>query len=67
MNYVHARLKAAKLDNLPAEEIDRILNLCPDMECYLCAVILCPYKEPMHFHHDGCPACAEHETPNGGG
>ena len=31
---------------------------------YLClmpkfwrAIMDCPYGEPLHYHHDGCPAC----------
>lgn len=32
---------------------------CDDAaECDTCGEILCPYNEPLHFHHDGCPACA---------
>lgn len=30
---------------------------CSVSECEDCAVILCPHKEPLHTHHDGCPAC----------
>lgn len=30
---------------------------CPANECCICAVIYCPHGEPLHFHHDGCPAC----------
>lgn len=56
---VHERLRCAKLDNLPAEELDVILAQCPDAECPECAVIICPLGDPMHFHHDGCPAEAE--------
>ena len=25
--------------------------------CVSCAVVFCPHAEPLHFHHDGCPAC----------
>lgn len=32
---------------------------CPANECCICAVIHCPHGEPLHYHHDGCPACAE--------
>lgn len=32
---------------------------CPDPECLTCGVLSCPFGEPMHFHHDGCPACAD--------
>lgn len=34
---------------------------CEDAECLLCGVLSCPLGEPMHFHHDGCPACPETE------
>lgn len=57
---VHEALRCAKLDNPPHEELDRILVLCPDGECYECGEIICPYREPLHFHHDGCPACTIH-------
>lgn len=30
-----------------------------DGECLLCGVLDCPHGEPLHYHHDGCPACAE--------
>lgn len=30
---------------------------CPAGECMICAVTVCPQKEPLHYHHDGCPAC----------
>ncbi len=30
---------------------------CPDPECHVCSVRACPHKEPLHFHHDDCPAC----------
>ena len=26
-------------------------------ECMACGVRDCPYGEPLHYHHDGCPAC----------
>lgn len=30
---------------------------CPDPECYACGERDCPFGEPLHYHHDGCPAC----------
>lgn len=30
---------------------------CQEDECWICAVRDCPYGEPLHYHHDGCPAC----------
>lgn len=41
-------------------KVDALLQHCPDPECSACAAIVCPHGEPLHFHHDGCPACAEH-------
>lgn len=32
-------------------------SACPDQECLICGVVACPHREPLHFHHDGCPAC----------
>lgn len=39
------------------EQVQRLLDHCPDPECKVCGEIMCPYGEPLHFHHDGCPAC----------
>jgi hypothetical protein len=61
MTDVHERLRRAKLDNRPAEELDEILWECTDNECGECGRIICPLGEPLHFHHDGCPAEAERE------
>lgn len=41
--------------------IDALLNHCEDGECHVCSQIICPHGEPLHFHHDGCPACAQDE------
>jgi hypothetical protein len=30
---------------------------CPDPECMVCGIRDCPHGEPLHYHHDGCPAC----------
>lgn len=30
---------------------------CTDSSCYACAQRACPRHEPLHYHHDGCPAC----------
>lgn len=35
---------------------------CDDEYCAGCAMSECPHKEPLHRHHDGCPAC---ETTDG--
>lgn len=43
-------------------EADAALKRCPDGECMKCAMLVCPHGEPLHFHHDGCPACAERDV-----
>ena len=52
------------LDRLEVAEarVDKLLNHCDDPECWDCGKIICPHQCEMHFHHDGCPACAEHEA-----
>lgn len=55
----------AELERRVAEKetmVDGLLQHCADPECMTCGRIICPYSEPMHFHHDGCPACAENES-----
>lgn len=32
---------------------------CDIDECSICAERDCPFGEPLHYHHDGCPACYE--------
>lgn len=36
---------------------------CEGGECSRCGEIVCPHRDPMHFHHDGCPSCyaADHK------
>lgn len=43
-------------------KIDLLLAHCPDGECTTCGEIICPHGGAMHFHHDGCPSCAEHDA-----
>jgi hypothetical protein len=44
------------------ERVDKLLDHCDDPECWECGKIICPHGGEMHFHHDGCPTCAEHEN-----
>ena len=44
------------------EQVNKLLDHCPDPECGTCAKIICPHECDWHFHHDGCPSCAEHEA-----
>lgn len=32
-------------------------DMCPAEECAECGERDCPHGEPLHYHHDGCPAC----------
>lgn len=42
---------------------DALLENCEDLECMICATAICPHGEPLHFHHDGCPACSTVTKP----
>jgi hypothetical protein len=59
---LHQELRHAKARNAPASVLDVIMAYCPDGECAECGKIICPHSNPMHFHHDGCPACAVGES-----
>lgn len=43
--------------------VDALLNHCDKEsgECSVCGAIVCPHKDPFHFHHDGCPSCSMEE------
>ena len=50
------------INQLAPDDYDRCTgntDTCPDMECLACGERECQHSEPMHFHHDGCPLCAE--------
>lgn len=44
---------------MPTEKLKKLHDVerCPESECLICGIILCPHREPLHCHHDGCPAC----------
>lgn len=46
-------------------QVNALLDHCPHGECPTCSQIVCPHQCELHFHHDGCPACAEHEDAGG--
>lgn len=37
-------------------------DTCPVGECDECAMRDCPHGDSMHYHHDGCPSCAEEDA-----
>lgn len=61
MRTTHQQLADAVDREAPPIDIDKILSACPDPECMECARIVCPHGDWLHFHHDGCPACTEHD------
>lgn len=52
---LHERIAAAKREGLLT---DALLQECSDAECVICGLIVCPYEDLLHFHHDGCPSCS---------
>lgn len=44
--------------------VDWHINHCEKNggECIECSIQHCPRKEPLHFHHDGCPSCTLEEA-----
>ncbi len=67
LDTLHAQLRDLYVRGLSGDEaaraqVDPLLNTCAGIEfCEQCAVIFCPYGEPLHFHHDGCPCCDTEE------
>ncbi len=61
-NEIHHKVEAciadlAKEDSVAnTEALCAALDACDDPECLSCGYLVCPAGEPMHFHHDGCPA-----------
>lgn len=49
------------INHRKGEMLDALLNHCDkeNGECSECSKIVCPHGCDLHFHHDGCPACAE--------
>jgi len=54
--------KAREYDRL-LPMVDALINHCDkdSGECHVCSQIVCPHKDPFHFHHDGCPSCSQEE------
>lgn len=55
---VRQRDEALKDSERMELQVCHLLDHCPDAECSTCSEIVCPFKDPFHFHHDGCPSCA---------
>lgn len=58
MDSLHRRIQQAH-DSGDKDKTDELMAKCDDAECGDCAEICCPVGSRFHFHHDGCPACAE--------
>jgi tRNA(Ile)-lysidine synthase TilS/MesJ len=54
---VRSDLAKTREAHVAAREDLAHLKACKVAECDRCAVLLCPYDDPLHTHHDGCPAC----------
>ena len=59
-----ARLKKDTMSIKPIDFEKEYKNhkRCEDpelQECIYCGWKDCPHHEPLHYHHDGCPACIE--------
>jgi hypothetical protein len=64
---VHQRLAVALASDQRPEVTDKILNECTAEggECSMCSRLCCPFSDPFHFHHDGCPSCSQYEENKG--
>jgi hypothetical protein len=51
---------------LSAVESHPATDACPDQECDVCSVRDCPYHDPLHYHHDGCPSCLTSDADEDG-
>ncbi|MCK9371159.1 hypothetical protein M0R04_14705 [Candidatus Dojkabacteria bacterium] len=47
---------------IKALETHPATKFCEDDECIYCGYRDCPHHEPLHYHHDGCPACITEEA-----
>lgn len=56
MHYLLGMLGHDHLEVLPIGPHHHLVATCHDGECLTCGAAMCPDHEPMHFHHDGCPA-----------
>ena len=52
----NARKAGAESVRSILQAVHKIDN-CDATECMICSIAQCPHSEPLHFHHDGCPAC----------
>lgn len=56
---LHLEIAQVLRERGPGPEADVALARCPDGECRRCSILVCPNADALHFHHDGCPSCAE--------
>lgn len=58
MLILRTKLEGGMVSEEADTEADTMLNKCTNIEyCEQCAYVCCYFMEPLHFHHDGCPAC----------
>lgn len=46
------------------DRTNALLNRCGDEWCRQCDDVFCIHGSGMHFHHDGCPSCAQEPEPS---
>ena len=63
LDALHQQIKDAFESSKPDSVIEFLMSQCDDGECHICGQIVCPHKEWLHFHHDGCPSCTEPHEP----
>lgn len=58
ITHLRLRIEGQQVPEESDKAADDVLNACANIEyCEQCADVCCPFGEPLHFHHDGCPAC----------
>lgn len=63
--YVLASTVAVEAEGGPAPSWQPVFG--SEVLCAVCARVFCPHGEPLHFHHDGCPACCDPAPPGARG
>lgn len=58
LDKIHKSINDSEQENIRLQKmVDQLLVHCQIDECTVCAEIVCPHKDPLHLHHDGCPSC----------
>jgi hypothetical protein len=55
---LHEEIEQAFKEHASEARMAALMARCTQFECAACAWIVCPWHDPLHFHHDGCPSCS---------